>query len=146
MPLITRLFLKTGLVYFLGSLIMGILLQFPSLGIPNLVPLFWHMLMLGWITQIIFGISVWMFPGRLKEESFKNQRWSWLAYALLNTGLILRIISEPVIVTSGSSIWEILITVSAVTQFLAVVCYVIEIWPRVLSPKKRRLQKKAKKG
>ncbi len=144
MPLITRLFLKTGLVYFLGSLIIGILLQFPSIGIPNLVPLFWHMLMLGWITQIIFGISVWMFPGRKKVESFINQRWSWLTYGFLNTGLILRIVSEPLIVTSGSAVWKMLIIISAVTQFLAVVFYVVEIWPRVLSPKQRRLQKKAK--
>lgn len=144
MPLITRLFLKTGLVYFMSSLIVGILLQFPSIGIPNLVPLFWHMLMLGWVTQIIFGVSLWMFPGRIKEENFRNQRWAWLAYGFLNTGLILRVISEPLIITSNAAAWKVGLTVSAITQFIAVICYVIEIWPRVLSPKQRRLKKKAK--
>ncbi len=144
MPLITRVFLKTGLIYFLGSLVLGILMQIKSLGFPNILPLFWHMLMLGWITQIIIAISVWMFPGREREESFWLQKWSWAAYILLNTGLILRIISEPLLVTAGGTVWKTLLAVSAVLQFLAICSYVIEIWPRVFSKKKRRKRKKAK--
>tara|TARA_R100001015_G_C4615280_1_gene171250 strand:+ start:1202 stop:1645 length:444 start_codon:yes stop_codon:yes gene_type:complete len=145
MPLITRIFLKTGLLYFIGALLVGVALQVDFLGIPNLVPLFWHMLMLGWITQIIFGVSLWMFPGRIKEESFQNQKWSWLTYILLNSGLILRLISESMILQSEAYFWKVLLTISAVLQFVAVICYVIEIWPRVLSIKQRRKKKRANK-
>ena len=143
MPLITRLFLKTGLIYFMGALLVGIILQVESLGIPNLIPMFWHMLMVGWITQIIIGVSLWMFPGRSKEESFQHQKWGWLTYIFLNTGLISRFISEPMIIQSQAYFWKVLLTISAVLQFVAVICYVIEIWPRVLSPKQRRKKKKS---
>ena len=84
MPLISRLFLKSGLIFFIAALITGLGLQFQSALTPVLFPLFWHMLMLGWITQIIMGVSHWMFPGREKEESFKNQRWVWTAFICLN--------------------------------------------------------------
>ena len=144
MPLITRLFLKTGLLYFMGALLVGIMLQVNNLGIPNLIPIFWHMLMLGWITQIIIGVSLWMFPGRIKEESFYNQKWAWLTYILLNTGLILRIVAEPLFTLSGTSVWKIILTISAILQFVAILSYVIEIWPRVLSIKQRRERKKSR--
>jgi len=86
-----------------------------------------------------------MFPGRIKEESFQNQKWSWLTYILLNSGLILRLISEPMILQSEAYFWKVLLTISAVLQFVAVICYVIEIWPRVLSIKQRRKKKRANK-
>lgn len=143
MPLITRLFLKTGLINFMGALLVGIALQVESLGFPNLVPMFWHMLMVGWITQIIMGVSLWMFPGRIKEESFSNQKWAWITYMSLNIGLILRFISEPMIITSDDNAWKVILTISAILQFVAVVCYVIEIWPRVLSKKQRRKKKRS---
>lgn len=144
MPLITRLFLKSGLVFFMGSLVLGIMLQTERLGFPALVPLFWHTLMVGWITQIIMGVSLWMFPGRNKVESFSNQKWAWLAYLFLETGLILRIISEPVILISHASMWKVLLIISALLQFFAVLSYVLEIWPRVIS--KENLVRKKVKG
>ncbi len=143
MPLITRLFLKTGLIYFIGALLIGVILQVDGLGIPNLVPMFWHMLMVGWITQIIIGISLWMFPGRAKQESFQHQKWAWLAYAFLNLGLTLRFVSEPMINLSEGYHWKVLLVISAILQLLAVLCYVTEIWPRVLSKAQRRKKKKS---
>ncbi|MGN8226798.1 hypothetical protein ABFW99_014225 [Gracilimonas sp. BCB1] len=143
MPLITRLFLKTGLIYFLGALLVGVLLQVDEVSIPNLTPMFWHMLMVGWITQIIMGISLWMFPGRIKKESFLNQKWAWFTYVFLNLGLVLRFVCEPMILLSQGYHWKVWLLVSAALQFVAVVCYVIEIWPRVLSKKQRRKRKKS---
>lgn len=136
MPLITRLFLKSGLVFFLGALVLGIALKLEVLAFSPLVPLFWHMLMLGWITQIIIGVSLWMFPGRIREESFSNQKWAWLTFAFLNSGLLLRIISEPFIQLSTHVIWKMLLITSATLQLIAIGAYVIEIWPRVKGKKK----------
>jgi len=142
MPLITRLFLKSGLIFFICSLIIALLLQIDSVSIPSLFPLFWHTLMLGWITQIIMGVSMWMFPGRIKEESFGNQKWAWLAFIFLNIGLWLRVFAEPLIYLSELRIWKVLLVISAVVQLIAVLCYVIEIWSRVKG-KKKRIKKKA---
>lgn len=136
MPLIARVFLKSGLIFFLGALLLGIALQVETLAFPALAPLFWHMLMLGWITQIIMGVSLWMFPHRKKVESFKNQCWAWFAYLFLNSGLILRIISEPLILTSTYEVWKVFVVLSAILQFFAVLFYALEIWPRVISKEK----------
>lgn len=144
MPLITRLFIKSGLIFFLIALVTGVALQAELLNFDGITPLFWHALMVGWITQIIMGVSMWMFPGRIKEESFKNQRWGWLTYGFLNAGLALRFLAEPFVNTPEAVIWEILLVVSAVFQLIAVMTYVIEIWPRVMSKDQRR--KKRKKG
>lgn len=131
------------MIYFLVALLLGIAQQINALTFPSATVLFWHTLMLGWITQIIMGVSVWMFPGRSKEESFQHQKWSWLAYGFLNTGLILRIIAEPFVSSSELMIWKYLLVISAATQFIGILCYVIEIWPRVLSKNQRRQQRKA---
>lgn len=141
MPLITRLFLKSGLIFFICSLIIALLLQIDAVAIPSLFPLFWHTLMLGWITQIIMGVSMWMFPGRIKEESFRNQKWAWLAFIFLNLGLWLRVIAEPYIYISELRIWKVLLVISAVVQLIAVLSYVIEIWPRVKGKMKRIIKK-----
>jgi len=142
MPLITRLFIKSGLIFFLIALLIGVSSQAEVLNFDGITPLFWHALMVGWITQIIMGVSMWMFPGRVKEESFQNQKWGWLTFGFLNVGLGLRLIAEPFVNTSDTELWNILLVISALFQFIAVAAYVIEIWPRVMSKRQRRKKRK----
>lgn len=141
MPLITRLFLKSGLIFFLVSLLIGITSHVSAMYFPAIIPLFWHTLTLGWITQIIMGVSMWMFPGRVKEESFQNQRFGWIAFGGLNLGLLLRVTAEPLLYLSPEGIWDAVLIISAILQFIGVISYVLEIWPRVISQKKRREKK-----
>jgi len=144
MPKISRLFIKTGLIYFLASLMTGIAIEIDFAALPVLYPLFWHMLMVGWITQIIFGVSMWMFPGRSREEGFIAQPWCWLTYFFLNSGLLLRIVAEPMLTYGNRSIWNALVIVSALLQFSAGVTYLVEMWPRVQSKSQRRRNRKKK--
>jgi hypothetical protein len=102
------------------------------------------MLMVGWITQIIFGVSLWMFPGRTREEGFAAQKWGWLTYFFLNGGLVLRIIAEPWVISAERIIFDILIVISVVSQLVAAITYTIEMWPRIQS-KKQRLRNRKKK-
>ncbi len=145
MPYVSRLFIKSGLIYFLLALISGLLLEIEISISAVLRPLFWHMLMLGWITQIIMGVSHWMFPGRSREEGFKAHTFIWLAFWLLNIGLPIRIIAEPLIAYSNHFIWKILLVLSAILQLLAVGFYVAEIWPRVVSKKELIRRRKARR-
>lgn len=139
MPLISRTFIKAGMIFFALSLLAGLLMEINVAAFPGLMPLFWHMLMVGWITQIIFGVSIWMFPGRNREEGFEAQRWGWLTFGFLNLGLLLRIISEPLVSSSPAEIWNGLLVVSALLQLSAGITYLIEMWPRIQS-KKRQLK------
>lgn len=147
MPRIARIFIKTGLIYLLTALLLAIAYEINSISFPGMMPLFWHLLMVGWITQIIFGVSLWMFPGRTREEGFWVQKWAWLTYLMLNIGLILRVIAEPVVSSSGLAVWDILIFLSGILQAAAAVAYTVELWPRVQSKEQRRknLQKKRKR-
>lgn len=142
MPRIARVFIKTGLIYFLASLLLGLAAEFNWLHFPGMVPLFWHLLMVGWITQIIFGVSMWMFPGRTREEGFKAQLWGWLTYIFLNVGLLLRVVAEPAIYIVMGTTWRVLIVISAVSQVVAALTYIIELWPRIQSKEQRRKQRK----
>ena len=145
MPKVARVFIKTGLIYFLCALLLGIVYEINSFSFPGMMPLFWHLLMVGWITQIIFGVSMWMFPGRTREESFIAQKWAWLTYGLLNAGLIFRVVAEPVVSSSELAVWDILILLSGILQAAAAVTYTIELWPRVQSKQQRRKNRRKKK-
>ncbi len=146
MPLISRTFIKAGMVFFALSLLAGVLMEFDAVSFPGLMPLFWHMLMVGWITQIIFGVSIWMFPGRNREEGFKAQKWGWLTFIFLNLGLLLRMVSEPIVVTSTFELWKFLLVLSALLQFSAGLTYLIEMWPRIQSKKQQRKNRKKRRN
>lgn len=143
MPLLTRLFIKSGLIFFLAALIIGVLTQIKTVQFPGMVPLFWHTLTVGWITQIIMGVSMWMFPGRIREENFSNQKWGWMAFLFLNIGLWLRVLAEPLLSISQNETWNMLLVISASFQFVGVSSYVLEIWPRVMSKKQKRQKRKS---
>lgn len=148
MPGISRLFVKTGIIYFILSMLLGISMELPVLILPAVVPLFWHMLMVGWITQVIMGVSLWMFPGRPREKGFQAHKKGWITYLTLNSGLLLRIVSEPMLTHSNSGLWQIVIVLSALLQLSAGLIYLVEMWPRLLSKKeilKRRKQKRKRR-
>lgn len=145
MPLVSRTFVKAGMIYFVLSLIAGLLLEIDTFSLPSLMPLFWHMLMVGWITQIIMGVSIWMFPGRNREDGFVPQKWGWLTLIFLNAGLVLRLIAEPALGYSEAGIWPVLLVGSAVLQVAGGATYVIEMWPRILSKKQQRKKRKRRR-
>ncbi|HEX6982603.1 MAG TPA: hypothetical protein VF181_07565 [Balneolaceae bacterium] len=91
------------------------------------------------------GVSIWMFPGRPRNEGFKAQKLSWLTYLFLNTGLVLRVISSPFVELSDLKFWSILLSASALLQLTAVIFYVFEMWPRIQS-KKQRIRNRKKKS
>lgn len=96
MPPITRWFIKTAIVYLLAGIILAFVSELPTVNAgPLLLPVYWHMIIIGWITQVIMGVSIWMFP-RKKRHRKKTQSFSAVAaFWTLNTGLILRFLSEP---------------------------------------------------
>ncbi len=132
MPALTRWFLKAALVYLILALCVGISLALPNGGsLSGLFPAYLHMLTFGWLTQLIFGIALWMFP---KYSTAKPRGYEWLGWAtfiLLNAGLILRVIFEPLnsIAPSPFSGWVLI--GAAILQWLAGAAFVGNTWPRV---------------
>ena len=129
MPLLTRTFIKTAMICFTLALMLGILL---ALGVTNgLFPVYIHLLVFGWLTQLIFGVASWMFPKYSTENPRGNETIGWWTYALLNIGLLLRAIVEPIQSTHPNSISGWILVLSAILQFLAGSLFVLNNWKRV---------------
>jgi hypothetical protein len=131
-----RIFIRSALIYLLASMIVGGLvfanqgLQFaPKLGV--LLPVFYHLLMVGWSTQLICGVALWLFPVHTREQPHGNQQIGWLTYITLNLGLLLRVLCEPLQSWSPSpwSAWGLV--ASGILQIIGMWAFVILIWPRV---------------
>ena len=136
MPTLSRWFIKAGLVYtVLGLLMATLVIAQPVLGLPpqlmSLRPVYLHLLMVGWVTQLIMGVAYWMFPKYSKESPRGSERLGWLIFILLNLGLIIRTIGEPLAVLQPESGMSWLLVVSAVCQLAAGWMFVANTWQRV---------------
>jgi hypothetical protein len=136
MPTLTRWFIKTALIYFVAALLVGIVvmtrlvIDLPPLA-GALGPAYFHLLMVGWVLQLIIGVAYWMFP-KFSTELPRGYEWlGWTTYALLNAGLILRVISEPLMSVQPNPVLGWALAVSAVLQWLAGMAFVANTWTRV---------------
>lgn len=136
MPPITRLFVKTALAYLLAALIVGVLVTLRPLAsvlpfVAGLSPVYFHLFMVGWVTQLIIGVAFWMFP-KFTRARPRGYHWlAWATYWLLNTGLLLRAVAEPAMVVNPLPLWGWLIALSATLQWLGGMAFVANTWPRV---------------
>jgi cbb3-type cytochrome oxidase subunit 1 len=136
MPPITRLFVKTSLVYLVAALLAGFLLALrPLLALPALVngltPVYFHLFMVGWVTQLIVGVAYWMFPKWSKELPRGHDALALTTFWLLNLGLLLRVVAEPAQTVNAWPGWGWLIVVAALLQWLAGLAFVANTWRRV---------------
>ncbi len=138
MPKITRFFIRSSLICLMLSLLFGgILATRPLLSLPAVLaaagPAYLHLFMLGWVTQMIFGVALWMFPKHpIKREKQDVYPMEVACFVTLNLGLLLRIITEPIATadTAGPVLATVLI-IAALLQWASVVLFAITIWPRV---------------
>ena len=136
MPPLSRWFVRTALAYFVAALLVGVGLTLrPLLDLPTAVaalqPVYFHLLTVGWISQLIFGVVFWMFPKYSAERPRGNERLGWATYWLLNAGLLLRAVGEPLVAVQpgGGTGW--LLAAAAVLQLMAGWAFVANTWARV---------------
>lgn len=146
MPTLTRWYLKTALVYLVVSLLVGFILaarfiwQLPDL-FRGFGPVYFHLFMVGWVAQLIFGVIFWLFP-RYSKEMHRGRVWlGWTTYFLLNTGLLLRVIAEPANALQPGRFWGWMLALSALLQWSAGLAFVVNTWPRVHGGPRRQDRK-----
>lgn len=126
MPTVTRWALKTALGWAATAMLVGVLLAWP--GAPSLpYPTYLHLLTVGWLSNLIFGVAHWMFPRASAEQPRGDVRTAWAGWGLLNAGLLIRIAGEGMFGAQHSPA----LVLSALLQLLAVWSWVIHLWPRV---------------
>ena len=136
MPTLTRWFIKSSMLYLIGAMLLLLLISFNAvINLPPFVsflnPVFFHLLVVGWVTQMIFGVIYWMFPIITRSNPRGSLSFGWAAYACLNVGLLLRVIGEPLLGTQPQITYGWLLVISAFLQWLAAVFFVLITWPRI---------------
>jgi hypothetical protein len=115
--------------YLAASLGIGVL----QLTSSTLRPILWvtyvHLLVIGWLTQLIFGVAFWMFPRHSRESPHGKVRLGWACYGLLNAGLLLRTLGDPARAAGWHS--EPLLGAAALLQATAGWGFIILMWPRI---------------
>jgi hypothetical protein len=136
MPPLTRWYIKAALACLAAGLLLGAIRAAPpTVGIPRVLvaagPAYTHLLVVGWVTQMIFGVAYWMFPKHTAERPRGSDTLAVATFGLLNAGLLLRVLAEP-----AHAIWPgagsaALLALSALAQWLAGAGFVVNTWPRV---------------
>ncbi len=136
MPILTRWFLKSSLVYLVLAVFLALFIAAETplnLSIPlsGLHPMYFHLFVVGWVTQLIFGLVYWMFPKYSKDNPRFSVTLGWATFWLLNVGLFLRLVGEPANTTYPGQEWGWVLVISAVLQWLAGIAFVVNTWGRV---------------
>ncbi len=136
MPPLTRWHIRTALILFVAALVCGALIGLRAVialpaAIGLLGPVYLHLLMVGWVTQLIIGVVYWMFPRFSPERPRGSDALGWATYWLLNVGLLLRVVGEPLSALQPSAAAGGLVALSAVLQWLAGMGFVFNTWSRV---------------
>ena len=136
MPLLTRWTIRAAMIYLVAGMAAGVLYWAnaqwsfaPILAALN--PTYLHMLVVGWLTQLIFGVIYWMFPIISKTNMRGDSRLAWAVVVLLNAGLLLRIVCEPWRAISPGDVNGVGLVLSALLQVAAAYLFIVVCWPRV---------------
>ncbi len=143
MPFESRLFVKTSLVALVLTFAAGAFIAIAeAFGHP--LQAIWavehaHLAFVGWLVNIVLGIALWMLP--LARERYPHTAGRYPArapiviYILLNGGLAMRILSEPLLGTG--SVARAALSVSAAAQLAAILLFAFVAWHRVRAPSRR---------
>ena len=136
MPPLTRWFLRSAIVCLLAGLALGVFTAGATgAAAAAAQPLAVHLLVVGWATQMIFGVAFWMFP-RPGGAGFGDPRPGWTAFASLNIGLLLRAAAEPAAQLGAAGAFTALaLAVSAASQLAAVLLFAGIMWRRIAGPR-----------
>lgn len=132
MPTVSRIFVKVSFFWLVCALSVGLGMTFggPAM-LAVLLPTHLHLFVVGWVTHMIFGVALWLFPKYTKEKPRGSDALSWACLATLNLGLVLRALAEPAPIYWPSFPWQPALVFSAILQWLAGLAFVINVWPRV---------------
>ena len=146
MPTTTRVFVRASILYLiLGAALGALLLMNDWLSLGSAVyyvkPAHVQFLIVGWLTQLILGVAWWLFPPmafRLRGQHYPHgqaQRGSeplfWVTFALLNAGVVLYALAQPLFTRTGSGFFGGLVALAGVCLLAAALTFVANMWARI---------------
>ncbi len=121
---------RTALIYLgIGFLIGALMLT--QKGVPiegsllRLLPVHIECVLIGWTLQLGMGIAVWILPRFSQEPRYGRVALGWLAYGLLNVGVI------SVGLGQWLNVSAVLIFCGRALEVAAVISFAAHAWPRI---------------
>ena len=135
MPTLSRWCVRCALVYLVVGMGIGSwMLIEEARGItpgPAWPDLHAHLLLVGFLLLLVMGVAFWMFP-RVRGQR-PGRGGGWVAFALLNAGLLLRVVAEPLVDAGGGTLWRWVLGLAAVLPTVGIAVFAFTILPRVRS-------------
>ncbi|MEO8392649.1 MAG: cbb3-type cytochrome c oxidase subunit I [Chloroflexota bacterium] len=129
MPRLTVWMVRTALLQLGIGFTFGMLMLYNK-GVPfdpliwRLLPIHIELVLLGWTVQLAMGVAFWVLPRFSIAPRYGHERLGWLAFVLLNTGVIVFAVG----------VWSSKTALSftgRIFELSAVVSFAMMIWPRV---------------
>ena len=134
MPRVTAWLVRASLLYLVGGFLLGALLlaakgmQWGS-WIWAFRGVHIEMLLVGWMIQLVMGVAIWIFPRFVLHRAPRRSAvTAWLAFALLNSGIILVCVGG--VGGGGGGGGELLVAGRLVEIGAALSC-AVHLWGRV---------------
>ncbi len=134
--------LKTSLLYLIIGIIIGLLMFLPYQikelsWTYNLRVVHTHLILVGFVIQMIMGVALWMFPQKPTkdisiEKRFTSESEGMLLYVVFNLGIVLRSSFEPFARLNLICFYISLLGV--ILQILAIFYFLTLIYPRIRKP------------
>ena len=120
--------IRTALIYLVLTGLLGLLMVLK----PELMVYFrtthFHLGFIGFFLGIVMGVAYWMMP---RPGGLRQERLEAITFFLLNSGTILRLITEPWWRMTGHETLHLLVLLSALLQFMAMFVFAVAMWQRV---------------
>lgn len=130
MPRLSIWMIRTALVHLaigfaLGALLLAQRGMALSEAISRLRPAHVEVLLLGWTVQLAMGVAFWILPRFRSGAERGDERPAWLAYGLLNAGVVAAALGGAALVPSVFQFW------GRCAEALAAGAFATHAWPRV---------------
>lgn len=130
MPRLSVWFIRTALLYLGAGFTVGALILFQksepySAAVWQLLPMHIEFVLVGWTIQLAIGVGFWILPRSRHGAARGDERLVWLAYILLNIGVL----------SVGVGAWlaapSVIQLVGRTAELLAALVFALHAWPRV---------------
>ncbi len=139
MDRVSIVYTRAALVWLVAGVALGALMLSDDL-IPGdwrlwFAPTHGHMLFVGWFLQFAIGVGYWLLP-RKRNTTLPygyNERAAMTGLVLLNLGLGIRVVAEP-LGRAGydNTVQDLALAASSLLQLAAVLIIASQIWKRLI--------------
>jgi len=140
MPLLSRLLIRTALIWLaVGYTVGGLLLiqkGYPLAAWPwSLRYAHVHMLLVGWTMQLASGVAFWILPRLDTSGSRGDERLVWWYYGALNAGVVLAALHDPLVALAAldAPVLRGMPMLAGLLYLAAAMLFARHAWPRIVA-------------